>query len=104
MGGPKPSPTDHFSFSEICWWDTIDSGVPVTYAQQLDATGYYTFRWLCSGGGTDGAYTEVTVLVVDSPSILPEAPPILVLVMIFVAAGAFIVRKKKTATFSVDCT
>lgn len=97
MGGPKASSSDHFSLAEISWWDSINSGVPVTFTQQLDSTGYYKFRWSCSGGGVDGVYTEVIVHVVDAPSVLPEAPPVAGLAIGFAAVGLFaVVAKKKS--------
>jgi hypothetical protein len=73
----------------------LNSGVPVTFTKQIDETGYYKFRWLCKGGGVDGAFTEVDVQVVDTPVVLPEAPPLAVFALGFAAIGLFIVTTKK---------
>jgi hypothetical protein len=103
-----PSDPDTFdTWTDVHYWDggtgtkhsgMLTSGVPVTFTKQLDATGYYKFRWLCQGGGVDGAFTEVTVQVVDTTP-LPEAPPIAAFAVGFAAVGMFIyVAKRKTVT------
>jgi hypothetical protein len=66
----------------------LASGVPVTFDQTLNAPGYYKFRWLCSGGGVDGAYTEITIQVISTPEELPEASPVVVILACFAAVGA----------------
>lgn len=101
MSGPATSSTGPFkSWNEINSWDTVDSGVPVTYTQQLDTAGYYKIRWLCSGGGVDGAYTYVIIHVVNT-TVLPEAPPLAAIAAAF-AAGALCIAaaKKKGAEVS----
>ena len=100
-----PSDPDTFdTWTDIHYWDggtgskhspMLTSGVPVTFTKQIDTTGYYKFRWLCSGGSVDGAFTEVTVHVVDSIVVLPEAPPIAGLAIGFAAVGVFVVAAKK---------
>lgn len=101
MSGPASSASGPFkSWNEINSWDTVNSGVPVTYDQQFDSLGYYKIRWLCSGGGVDGAYTYVIIHVVDM-TVLPEAPPLAGIAAAFVAVALCIVMvKKKSATIS----
>ena len=97
ISGPKSSPSGSWIVNTVIssWDDSLTSGVPVTFTQQLDSPGYYRFRWLCSGGGVDGAFTYVTVQVLDTPTILPEAPPIAGLAIGFAAIGLFVVVAKK---------
>jgi hypothetical protein len=76
----------------------LQSGVPVTFTQTLNAPGYYKFQWQCRGGEVDGAYTEVIVRVVATPEELPEAPPVAAIVACFAAVGAVgLVTAKKTS-------
>jgi hypothetical protein len=98
MSAPASSASGPFKNNdEIYSWSTLSSGVPVTYTQQIDAAGYYRVRWLCSGGGVDGAYTLVIIHVLDAPSVLPEAPPLAVFALGFAALGLFVaVTKKRT--------
>jgi hypothetical protein len=60
----------------------------VYFEKTLTEVGYYKFRWLCSGGGVDGAYTEVIVHVVSTPTELPDAPPVAAILACFAAVGA----------------
>jgi hypothetical protein len=97
ISGPKPSASGSWTVNTVIasWDDSLTSGVPVTFNQQLDTPGYYRFRWLCSGGGVDGAFTYVVVQVLDTPSVLPEAPPLAVFALGFAALGLFVVVSKK---------
>lgn len=113
ISGPydDPSDPDAFdSYSVLYYWDggtgtkhgpLLTSGVPVTFTKTLDTSGYYKFKWECSGGGVDGAYVETMVRVVDDISVLPEAPPVVAVAASFVAIGVCVaVVKKKGATVS----
>jgi hypothetical protein len=108
ISGPYANPADPHafnSFSIIHWWDggtgpdsspLLTSGVPVTFTQQLDTVGYYKFQWQCQAtDGTNGAYVDVLVHVVATPSELPEAPPLAAIAACFIAVGAFAVASKK---------
>lgn len=96
ISGPSPTSAGPFnSWSQICEWDTLASGVPVTFNQQLNQTGYYQFRWLCTGGCVDGAYTVVTVQVVDIPEQLPEASSSLGLLVGFAALTVFVAKNHR---------
>jgi hypothetical protein len=100
MSGPYPASSGPFtSWNQINAWNTLTSNVPVTFNQSLTQVGYYQFRWLCSGGGIDGAYTVVTVQVVDTVEVLPEGPPIGMSVMGLAAFGVFalVIRRKTKA-------
>jgi hypothetical protein len=107
-----PSDPDTFdTWTEIHYWDggtgtkhspMLTSGVPVTFPKVLDNPGYYKFRWLCSGGGVDGAFTEVTVQVVLIPPPLPEAPPIAGLAIGFAAVGLFVVVAKRNGNREIS--
>ncbi len=74
---------------------SLTSGVPVTFTKTVDTPGYYRFKWECRGGGVDGAFVEVPVHVVDTPTVLPEAPPIAALAIGLAAVGLFVVVTKK---------
>lgn len=100
MSGPYPTSSGPFtSWNQINTWNALTSGVPVTFSQPLTQVGYYQFRWLCTGGGVDGAYTVVTVQVVNNAEVLPEGSPIGMSVMGLVAIAVFalVVRRKKAA-------
>jgi hypothetical protein len=99
IAGPNPTSSGPWSPNTVIseWDDSLASGVPVTHTQTLDTTGFYRFRWLCSGGGVDGAFTYVIVQVVGLPPPLPEAPPVAGLAIGFAAVGLFaVVAKKKS--------
>jgi hypothetical protein len=108
IAGPVDDPTDTEGFdgssSVLQYYDggtkvnhspTLTSGVPVSYIKTLDTTGYYKFKWECQGGGVVGAFVEVTVHVVDTPTVLPEAPPLAVFALGFAALGLFVAVTKK---------
>ncbi len=97
ISGPKSSPSGPWTVNTVIasWEDSLISGVPVEFTQQLDTSGYYRFRWLCSGGGVDGAFTYVTIQVLDAPTVLPEAPPLAAFALGFAALGLFVVVTKK---------
>jgi hypothetical protein len=96
ISGPASSASDSFDeMSRIKSWSTLSSGVPVDFTRQLDATGYYKFTWMCEGGGVNGAWTYVIVNVVDTPTVLPEAPSLAVFALGFAALGLFVVVTKK---------
>jgi hypothetical protein len=96
ISGPASSASDSFdAMSRIKSWSTISSGVPVDFTKQLDATGYYKFTWMCEGGGVNGAWTYVIVNVVDTPTVLPEAPPLAAFALGFASLGLFVVVTKK---------
>ena len=107
LSGPyadKDSPIAFKRWDVIYSWDgypglpdtngpLLVSGVPVTHTIKLDQPGYYKFKWEC--GSSDGAYTWVIVHVVDTPTVLPEAPPIAALAIGFAALGLFVAITKK---------
>lgn len=107
MSGPAADPSSPSAWDDwttLQYWDNtvgpkhspaLTSGVPVTFPKTLDTTGYYKFQWQCSGGGVDGAWTEVIVHVVDTPTVLPEASPLAVFALSFAAIGLFVVVTKK---------
>ncbi len=96
ISGPASSSSGPFnSMSLVNSWDTISSGIPVDFTKQIDATGYYKFTWMCEGGGVNGAWTYVIVNVVDTPTVLPEAPPLAAFALGFAALGLFVVVTKK---------
>jgi hypothetical protein len=97
MSGPKTTAAGPFkSWEEINSWNPLDNGVPVTFDQELDDVGYYKFQWQCKANdGTVGAFVDVIVHVVATPSELPEAPPIAAIAACFIALGAFAAASKK---------
>lgn len=83
----------------------LDSGVPVTYTKQFTEAGYYKVEWRCNynGGGisADGAWIETVIHVVETPTVLPESPPLAALAASFMAIGVcIVVVKKKSAAVS----
>lgn len=119
ISGPEtdPSSSDAWdTWSTLHYWDSgtgtkhsgfLTSGVPVTYTQQFTSVGYYKLHWQCvDSGSTDygnGAYVELIVQVVNTPSVLPEAPPLAVFALSFAAIGLFvIVTKKRTKQSKVS--
>jgi hypothetical protein len=106
-----PSTTENFDFlsqTPLYLWNgktgsaygpLLASGIPVTYTLQLNQTGYYQFEWKCNYNGASasvhGAYVTLNVHVVDTPTVLPEAPPLAVFALGFAAMGLFIVSTKK---------
>lgn len=112
ISGPASDPTDPDAFdswTNIHYWDggtgtkhspLLTSGVPVEFTQQLNSVGYYMFRWLCSSvNGTDGAWTEVMVLVIEEPPPpVPEGSSIAVFAVSLATVGAFAIIAKKRNT------
>lgn len=110
ISGPydNPSDPDAFdSYSTIYYWDggtgtkhgpILTSDVPVSFTKTLDTVGYYKFKWECTDGVNVGAFVEVMVRVVDSISVLPEAPPMAGVVASIAAIGVGIAIAKKKVT------
>lgn len=112
VSGPASTtnPINFLSWTTLYLWDgesssvegpLLSSGVPVTFTKQLDTPGYYKFHWQCTyyGDSTfhDGAYQEVLIQVLSTPTVLPEAPPLAVFALGFAAVGLFVaVTKRRT--------
>jgi len=97
MSGPYATSSGPFtSWTTIKTWSSLTSGVPVTFSQQLNQSGYYQFRWNCSARCVHSVYKVVTVQVVENFKHLPEGPAIGVSVMGLAAIAVFslVVRRK----------